>query len=99
MIVLIGVISMSAERFLIAPGLKFTGLHAGGAIGNFFHVVARTFLGSGGELLFSATIMCLCILHLSEVTVQRVLRFFIWAGTFFKAVFACWLETTEDCLQ
>ncbi len=51
-------------------------------------MVARTFLGSGGELLLSATIMCLCVLHLSEVTVQRVLRFFIWAGTFFKTVFA-----------
>jgi hypothetical protein len=98
MIVLIGVISMSAERFLIAPVLKFTGLHAGGAIGNFFHVVARTFLGSGGELLFSATIMCLCILHLSEVTVQRVLRFFICAGTFFKAVFASgWRRLKTAC--
>ena len=98
MIVLIGVISMSAERLLIAPVLKFTGLHAGGAIGNFFHVVTTTFLGSGGELLFSATIMCLCILHISKVTVQRVLRFFGWAGTVFKAIFAAgWTRLKTAC--
>ncbi len=98
MIVLIGVISMSTERLLISPVLKFTGLHSGGAIGSFFHVVTTTFLGSGGELLFSATIMCLCILHLSNVTVQRFLRLCSWAGTFFAAVFAAgWRRLKAAC--
>ena len=98
MIVLIGVISMSTERFLIAPVLKFTGLHPGGAIGSFFHVVTTTFLGRGGELLFSATIMCLCILHISKVTVQRVVRLFSWAGTFFTTVFAAgWRRLKTAC--
>ena len=74
MIVLIGMISIITERFLIAPVMKFTGLHPGGAIGSFFHVVATNFLGVVVSC-YSATIMCLWISHISKVTVQRVVDY------------------------
>ncbi len=80
MIVFIAVLSVMAERFLTPPVLKFAGSHAGGAIGSSLHDFLLRFLGSGGELLFSFTIMSLCVLRMSKVSVRGTARLLAWAG-------------------
>ena len=91
MIVLIAVSSVMAERFLVPPALKFAGSHAGGAIGSSLHDFLLRFLGSGGELLFSFTIMCLCILRMSRVSVRGAAKLFAWVGALsFTGLAAGW---------
>jgi DNA segregation ATPase FtsK/SpoIIIE, S-DNA-T family len=82
-IVLIAVLSAMAERFLVPPLLKFGGSHAGGAIGSSLHVFLLRFLGSGGELLLTFTIVSLCVLRMSQVTVRRAAKLFTWVGGVF----------------
>ncbi len=92
-IVLIAVLSVIAERFLMLPVLKFAGSHAGGTIGSSLHDFLLRFLGSGGELLFSFTIMGLCILRMSRVSVRRAMRLLTWAGELSaKGLASVWIK-------
>jgi len=80
MIVLVAVLSAMAERFLIPPVLKFAGSHAGGAIGSSLHDFLLRFLGSGGELLGAFTIVSLCTIRMSRVSVRGAVKLFAWVG-------------------
>jgi DNA segregation ATPase FtsK/SpoIIIE, S-DNA-T family len=72
---LTGIISGLMERFALGPVLQFPVQHPGGAVGALLHGAFLKFLGSGGELLLSATLILLCILHLSKVSVKQVVQF------------------------
>ncbi|MGB6066300.1 MAG: DNA translocase FtsK 4TM domain-containing protein [Desulfomonilaceae bacterium] len=62
------------ERFGIGPVLKFPMEHAGGAVGAFLHRASLKFLGSGGEIVLSLTIVLLCVLHLSKMSPKGAVR-------------------------
>lgn len=62
------------ERFSVGPVMKFPVQHPGGAVGAFVHGSFEKFFGSGGELLLILTLILLCFLHLSKVSVKRVMQ-------------------------
>jgi DNA segregation ATPase FtsK/SpoIIIE, S-DNA-T family len=73
-IVLVSATSTLLERFGLGPVLKFPMDHAGGTAGAFLHGVWFKFLGSGGEIVLSFTLILLCIMHLSKMSLKRALR-------------------------
>jgi S-DNA-T family DNA segregation ATPase FtsK/SpoIIIE len=74
-ILLTAIVSGLMERFAVGPVLQFPIQHPGGAVGAFVHGAFVKFLGSGGELLLSLTLILLCVLHLSKVSVKQVAQF------------------------
>jgi S-DNA-T family DNA segregation ATPase FtsK/SpoIIIE len=63
------------ERFSVGPIMKFPVEHPGGAVGVFVHGSFQKFVGSGGELLLSLTLILLCLLHLFRVSVTSAIAF------------------------
>ncbi|HTY23435.1 MAG TPA: DNA translocase FtsK 4TM domain-containing protein [Desulfomonilaceae bacterium] len=98
-IVLIGVVSVLVERFMATPFLKFAGLHAGGALGSSLHSLLLRFLGSGGETLFSLTVITLCILHMSKVSVRSTIRFLALVGAILTAGLVAGWEKLKTAYQ
>jgi DNA segregation ATPase FtsK/SpoIIIE, S-DNA-T family len=73
-ILVVCAVSALLERFVPGPFLKFPSDNPGGALGTFLHGGFLTFLGSGGEILVTGTIILLAALNLSRVSVQKTLQ-------------------------
>jgi DNA segregation ATPase FtsK/SpoIIIE, S-DNA-T family len=73
-VLLISATSTLLERFGLGPVLKFPMEHAGGTAGAFLHSTWFKFLGSGGEMVMSFTLILLCILHLSKMSLKGAVR-------------------------
>ncbi|MGO9568952.1 MAG: DNA translocase FtsK 4TM domain-containing protein [Desulfomonilaceae bacterium] len=77
-VLLISATATLLERFGVGPVLKFPTEHAGGTAGACLHRILFKFLGSGGEIVLSITLVLLCILHLSKMSPKGAVRL---AGT------------------
>jgi len=55
--------------------LKFPADAPGGTVGAFSHEALLKFLGSGGEILLCVTVILLCLLYISGISVRGVARF------------------------
>jgi DNA segregation ATPase FtsK/SpoIIIE-like protein len=58
------------ERFAVDSFSNFSPGHAGGALGRALHDIFFRLLGSAGEILISGTLILLCLLHLSKVSLR-----------------------------
>lgn len=104
---LISATSTLLERFGLGPVLKFPTEHAGGTAGAALHRVLFTFLGSGGELVLSLTLVLLCILHLSKMSPKGAIRLgaavavlpakiLLWGWHYLRRL---WIAHDRGCLE
>jgi S-DNA-T family DNA segregation ATPase FtsK/SpoIIIE len=70
----VGLSSFSAllERFSAGSFAGYAVQHPGGAIGAFLHASIFAYLGSAGEVVLSLTLVLICALHLSGISVQSI---------------------------
>jgi S-DNA-T family DNA segregation ATPase FtsK/SpoIIIE len=74
-VLLISAASILLERCGVGPVLKFPTEHAGGTAGACLHRILFKFLGSGGEIVLSLTLVLLCVMHLSKMSPKSAVRF------------------------
>ncbi len=80
LIILMSGTSVILERFSVGPFLDFPQTHSGGALGSFLHGSLFLLLGSAGEMVLASTLILLCFLHLSKVSVGGMTKYAIRAG-------------------
>lgn len=62
------------ERFAVDSFLHFALQNPGGALGKALHAILFRLLGSAGEILLCGTLILLCVLHLSKVSLRDVVH-------------------------
>jgi len=74
MSLVVGLSSFSAllERFSAGSFSGFAVEHPGGAVGAFLHASVFKFLGSAGEVVLSLTLVLICALHISGISVRSI---------------------------
>lgn len=93
---LLAAVCMLMERLVAAPVLGFALEHTGGALGSFLHYYLFQLLGSAGEMLFGITVILLCGLNMSRVSLRRLCRGIQNAAAAFTRYFRhIWAQRTE----
>lgn len=72
LVVALANISALLERFSAGSFSRFAVQHPGGAVGTFLHASVFKYLGSAGEVVLSLTLVLICALHLSGISVRTI---------------------------